>query len=282
METKESSLVLLNLNEFWASVDGQRQDITLEFLGHIKRLFLSQDSIFILIFGRRGTGKTDLALLLAELTYYQGIVKHIATNTRILDSNFPIDKIDNLQDLDYWGQKRKGRKLFVFDEIADAMSRRRPMASLSVELIKKFNKLRKHKLSVVATTISKEVLDKAAMSRDLLDATYRKVWKPKTNPQIYKIAYYDNFLNGESITFGDLPPTSVDFDSWDGSEFSEKPTQTKRAFKDKDMEIVSRWANGETYKDLGVHPQQLTRAKKKIIRILIDNYFHASRNKGSG
>ena len=282
METKEHTLVLVNLSEFWDSIDGQRQDLTYEFIGHIKRIFRSQDSIFILIIGRRGTGKTDLALLISEIAYGQNIIKHVSTNTKILRSNFPIDKIDNLQDLDYWGQKKKGRKIFIFDEIADAMSRRRPMAALTVELIKKFNKLRKHKLSIIATTISKDVLDKAAMARDLLDATYRKEWKPLGNKQIYKIAYYDNFLNGESITFGDLPPTSVHFDSWDGSEFSEKPKESKIEFKDKDMELVYRWAKGETYTELGVHPQQLTRAKKKIIPILIDNYLHASHNKGSG
>lgn len=279
---KETTLVLVNLNEFWASIDGRREDITYEFIAHIKRLLRSQDSVFVLIIGRRGTGKTDLALLIAEIAYLENIVYNVSTNTKILNSSFPIEHIDNLQDLDYWGQTKKGRKLFIFDEIADAMSRRRPMASLTVELIKKFNKLRKHKLSIIATTISKDVLDNAAMARDLLDAVYRKEWKPKGNPQIYKIAHYDNYLNGESVTLGDLPPTSVHFDSYDSSPFSEKPIESKRAFKDKDMELIYLWSKGATYKELGVHPQQLTRAKKKIIPILIESYLHASHNKGSG
>lgn len=270
------------LNEFWLLVDGIRPDISDYFVDHLRRLFVTQDSVFVLVVGRRGSGKTDLALLISEIAFGQKWIKNVATNTFIIETPFPIEKVDNLQDLDYWGQTKKGRKLFVFDEIADAMSRRRPMASLTVELIKKFNKLRKHKLSVIATTIDESVLDKSAMAQSLLDAVYHKEWRPKGNPQIYKIAYYDNFLNGESLTWGDIPATSVKFDSFDSSPFTEKPIQAKTEFKDKDMELVYRWSQGETYEQLGVHPQQLTRAKRKIIPILIESYLHASHNKGIG
>ena len=154
--------------------------------------------------------------------------------------------------------------------------------SRDVELIKKFNKLRKHKLTIIATTISESVLDKAAMDNDLLDAIFRRPFFNDTNPQKCKIAYYRNLLNGRKLKLMGIPATSVHFDSWDASPFSEKPLEQKRAFNDKDMELVYRWAKGETYAQLGVHPQQLTRAKKKIIPILIDSYLHASHNKVRG
>ena len=53
-------------------------------------------------------------------------------------------------------------------------------------------------------------------------------------------------------------------------------------FKDKDMELVYRWAKGETYKELGVHKQRLTRAKRKIIKFFIENQRHMSHNKERG
>lgn len=257
-------------------IEKKRQDIKPGFYDFVNKLFSHQISVFILILGRRGTGKTDFALLLAELAYALGIIKHVATNTKVFDSPFPIEHIDNLQDLEYWGKTNTGRKLFVFDEIADAMSRRRPMAALTVELIKKFNKLRKHKLSIASTTISEDVLDNAAMNRDLLDAVFRRPYFNEGNPNKCKKAYYVNTLNGRKKRFNKIPKTSVHFDSWDASPFTDKPIIVKPEFKDKDMELIYRWSKGETYEQLGVHPQQLTRAKKKIIPILIDAYLHGS------
>lgn len=230
-----------------------------------------QDSTFVLILGRRGTGKTALALLIAEILYNLGLVRHISTNTKIYNSAFPIKHIDNLEDLEYWGKTNKGRKVFIFDEIADAMSRRRPMAHLTVELIKKFNKLRKHKLSIVGSTISDSVLDSAAMDNDLLDAVFRKVFFPKNHPQSCKIAYYTNFLNGDEIQITDIPNTSIDFDSWDASPFSERPKIDKRQFKDEDMRLVYEWAQGKSSKDLGLHPMQIHRKLKKILNYFFEN-----------
>ena len=265
------------MGQFYAvTLNEQRADIKPSFIEFVKKLLSSQISVFILILGRRGTGKTDFALLLSEIAYDIGIIKYVATNTKVFDSPFPIEHIDNLQDLEYWGKTNTGRKLFVFDEIADAMSRRRPMAALTVDLIKKFNKLRKHKLSIISTTISEDVLDNAAMNRDLLDAVFRRPYYNDGNPQKYKKALYFNLLNGKKKRYNNIPKTSVHFDSWDASPFTDKPQIVKAEFKDKDMELIYRWAKGETYEQLGVHPQQLTRARKKIIPILIDSYLHAS------
>lgn len=267
---------------FWDKVDGKRNDLAHNFILFVKRIFTIQISTFILILGRRGTGKTDLALLFAEILYRAHIIKYIATNTKIIDSPFPITHIDNLEDLDYWGQTKKGRKLFIFDEIADAMSRRRPMARLTVELIKKFNKLRKHKLSIIATTISDSILDSAAMDQDLLDAVFNRPFFPEKHPIKCKIAYYNNFLTGESITLEDLPKTSVDFDSWDSSPFTEKPMKTKAQFKDKDMQDVYEYSQGKTCKDLGLHPMQINRKVRKILQYFFEKHVHVSHNKGSG
>lgn len=260
------------LNQFFDLIEGKRYDISPDLITCIRKLFTAQDSTFGLILGKRGTGKTDKALLITEILKTLGIVRHVATNTKIYSSPFPIQHIDNLQDLDYWGANNKGRKVFVFDEIADAMSRRRPMAHMTVELIKKFNKLRKHKLSIVGTTISESVLDSSATDQDLIDFVFNCVWFPKGHSQARKIAHYNNLLTGESITWEGFPRTSVDFDSWDSSPFTETPSISKQQFKDEDMKIVYEWANGKTAKQLDLHPMQLNRKTRKIMKYLFEIY----------
>lgn len=230
-----------------------------------------QESTFVIVFGRRGTGKTALGLLIAEILFMLGIVKHVATNTKIYNSAFPIAQIDNLEDLKYWAQNNRGRKIFIFDEIADAMSRRRPMAHLTVELIKEFNKLRKHKLSVIGCTISENVLDSAAMDNDLLDAVFRKVFFPLHHPLSRKIAQYTNLLTGDEMRIEKIPNTSIDFDSYDASPFTERPKIDSRQFKDEDMRLVYEWVNGATGKDLGLHPMQINRKVKKILKYFFEN-----------
>ncbi|MHC3128735.1 MAG: ATP-binding protein [Candidatus Bathyarchaeota archaeon] len=267
---------------FWFRIEGKREDISPALIRFLVKLFTLQTSTFIIIFGRRGTGKTDLGLLIIEILYRIGIIKHVSTNTKILDSPFPIKEITNLEDLKYWGENNRGRKLFLFDEIAKAMPRRRPMSRLNVELINKFQVLRKHKLSVVATTINEDILDSMAMRDDTLDARFIKKFFPSGHKLKCKIAYFRHLLTDEEITLTDLPSTSVKFDSWDSSPFTEKPLSTKPVFKDKDMELVYRWALGETYKELGVHRQKLTRAKRKIIKFFIENQRHMSHNKERG
>lgn len=261
----------INLGDAFQVMEGKRADINPEFAKVIKRLFVMQDSTFVIVFGRRGTGKTALALLTVEILYNLGLVKHVATNTKIYDSPFPIKHIDNLEDLRYWAKTNYGRKIFIFDEIADAMSRRRPMAHLTVELIKQFNKLRKYKLSITGTTISKSVLDSAAMDHDLLDAVFDKPFFPKNHPLACKIAHYTNFLTGEELTIEDLPNTTVNFDSYDASPFTEKPKINPRKFKDEDMRLVYEWAQGKTGKALGLHPMQLNRKVRKILCHFFEN-----------
>ena len=63
------------------------------------------------------------------------------------------------------------------------------MSKLNVDLINKFQVLRKHKLSLVATTINEEILDSMAMKDDTLAAVFDKPFYPEGHPKKGKIAY---------------------------------------------------------------------------------------------
>lgn len=148
------------------------KQVTKDFSDFIVHLFRRQISAFIIILGRRGTGKTDLSLLVAEILVSKGVVDHVASNIKIYDSPFPITEVTSLEGLKKWAKETGGVKLFLFDEIGKGMTRRRPMASLNVNLIHQFNILRKYKLSIVATTINEQYVDNAILGQDILDGYF--------------------------------------------------------------------------------------------------------------
>ena len=94
----------------------QLEQLNSEFIDIIKHLFVRGTSAFLIIFGRRETGKTDFSLLIAEILHERSIIEHFATNIKIYNPPFPIQHITNLDDLRLWAKDTPGKKLFIFDE----------------------------------------------------------------------------------------------------------------------------------------------------------------------
>jgi len=230
------------------------------FLAFIKHIFIRQLSSFLIVFGRRQSGKTDFALFIAECLYHLGIVKHIATNIKTFDSHIPIDHVISLQHLKSWCIEKKGRKLFVFDEVGKALRRRTPMASLSVKLIDELQILRKHKLSILAITPNEKYIDRVALGSDILDGYFEK---PDFKNQ--KIALYIDFLESYAHTFFDIPATTIGFDTYDSAPFTEF-SKEKPKFKDEDTAKIWDWANGKKISELGLARTQFHRILKKFLR----------------
>jgi len=227
----------------------------------IKYLFTRGTSAFIIIFGRRETGKTDFALLIAETLWKEGIIKNFATNIKIYESPFPITRIDNLDDLTLWCKNTRGKKLFIFDEFGKAMRRRSPMSSLNIKLIDHFQILRKYKLSTIAITVNEKFVDNVALGSDILDGAFLK-----PNYKNQKIALYRDYLEFFTKSIKEIPGTSVDFDTWDVAPFKEYGVKLKPKFKDEELEVVWDWSHGKTAKDLGLHSMKLHRILKKYCK----------------
>jgi len=241
------------------------------FLTFIAYLFKRGTSAFIIILGRRETGKTDFALLIAEILASKGIIKHFATNIKIYNAPFIIRHVTNLDDLREWSEETKGPKLFIFDEFGKSMRRRSPMSSLNVQLIDEFQILRKHKLSVIAITVNEKYADTAVLGSDVLDGYFSK-----PNYKNQKVAIYVDLLEGFSKGITGIPPTSIDFDTWDVAPFREHGKDAKPKFKDKDLNILWEWSHGKTYKDVGLHKMQINRLVRKFIRQTLEKTFHKS------
>lgn len=230
-----------------------------------------QPSNIMLVVGRRGTGKTSKMLSAMEILNQYKVVENFATNTFIKHSEFPIEEITNLDDLKSWAKNGTGKKLFGFDEIGGALARRTPMSSLNIKLLKEFQRIRKYKLSTIATTISEDFVDNAMLGEQILDGVMRcPNWN---NP---KIALYDDFLENFSRNFGGIRNTSIEFDTWDSAPFEEHGQSLKPQFKDRDVQALWNLTHGKTIKEEGLHPQQVARLWRNFVKRVLESEYHTS------
>lgn len=198
-----------------------------------------------------------------------------ATNVKVFDSPFPIEHIDNLEDLDYWASTVYGRKIFLLDEAGRTMRRRTPMSSLNVKWLDDMQILRKYKLSIIFVTPHEKYMDSGALGSDILDAV---IVKPNfKNP---KIALYKDILEDFGLSLYDVPRTKVNFDTWDTATFKKNSVKRKPKFKTKELQNLWDWSHGGTYKTLGIHPQTLNRITRKFIKEALERDFHSSQNIG--
>lgn len=242
-----------------------------EFLDLIRKLFNRGTSAFIIIFGRRETGKTDMGLLIAEILYALGIIQEFATNIKIYESPFPIKHITNLDDLRLWSKDTSGRKLFLFDEYGKAFRRRSPMSSLNVKLIDDLQVLRKFKLSTVAMTVDEKYIDNSSLGEDVLDGVFIKF-----NYKNPKVAFYKDLLEDYTKRIIGIPRTSLKFDTYDVAPFREHGDRAKPAFKERDLAVLWDLTHGKTSEELGLHGQQVSRLWRKFVKEVLEREHNVS------
>ena len=233
--------------------------LKLAFVKLILHLFKRQTSNYYIVYGRRGSGKTDFALLIAEIT--KSVFKAVATNVKIYKTPFEIERITNLDDLKAWSRRFPGRKLYLLDEIGKSISRRRPMSKINIDMINELQVIRKHKLSLIATTIDETCTDSSVIQPSHVDGVFTK-----PNFKNPKIAYFNDYLGNKSLPLTNLPRTSIHFDTWDSAPFTIHGEIKKPAFKSEQLSKLWDWSQGATYKEIGWHPQQLNRVVRKFVK----------------
>ena len=209
-------------------------------------------------------------MLIAEILNKFKIVSNFAGNIKVYSSPFNFQRITNLDDLRFWCENTKGRKLFILDEAGKSLRRRTPMSSLNIKLLDQLQILRKFKLSLILIAPHEKYLDSATLGSDVLDA---RITKNDLNP---KVALYVDTFHNIPIEFYDIPRTSIKFDTWDIAPFTEHGPKQKPKFKDRDLEILWDWSHGASYKKLGLHPMQINRLCRKFIRETLEERVHSS------
>jgi len=231
-------------------------------------LFRERTSVCIFIKGRRGTGKTDLGLLIGEVLLGKEIIKEetFATNVAVYPSS-PIKPayINALDDLEYWAANTYGKKLYVFDEFGKIMRRRSPMSSINLALMDQLQVLRKYKLSLILIAPQENYVDNASLGSDVLDAV---IDKPNFKNQ--KVALYTDLLENNSFRFVDIPRTSIKFNTDDQAVF--KLTSGKKTnFKEEDKNTLWKWAvDDATIESLGLHRETFNRKVKRFVKDVLE------------
>lgn len=228
----------------------------------ILRTFNRAISIFVVIYGKRGSGKTDFGLLIAEILFKFGLIKTFASNIKIHETSkeMEIKHITNLEDLTSWCENYPFRKLFIFDEAGKSYRRRSAMSKFNIEMLDKLQILRKYKLSIIMITPNPRYIDSTSFGSDVLDGVFIKA-----NPNNQKILNYVDETLSEPEMYNEIYPTSIKFDTWDIAPFTLNAPFVKPIFKDKDLEILYKWAKGELVENLGIQYIQLHRIQRKFI-----------------
>lgn len=170
---------------------------------------LNLDGFIFFIEGRKGKGKTNLALLLAEICFAYNYRKHIATN--IKTESFYIEQITNYPDLEYWLKNRHGKKLFILDESGKHIARMAFMTTQNKSFMDLLQLIRHYDCGFIGIAPSSKRIDSGFLNTDILDAKIKKT--------ALTIAKVTDYFNGCAYFIHDLPKTSIKHNDKDLADF---------------------------------------------------------------
>jgi hypothetical protein len=171
---------------------------------------LNLDGFIFFIEGRKGKGKTNLALLIAEICKAFNYRPHIATN--IKTESFFVEHITNFPDLEEWLKRKNGKKLFILDESGKHIARMGFMSSQNKSFMDILQLIRHYDGGFIGIAPSQKRIDSGFLNTDILDAQIKKI-------TLTTAKVMDNFI-GECYFLNDLPRTSIKHSSKDLAEFS--------------------------------------------------------------
>lgn len=223
-------------------------------------------STCIVIFGTRGSGKTNFSLKIAEtLERYQEIPLH-ATNIKIVKSPFSIERIVDLETLEYWGKLSKERKLFIFDEAGKSVRKRTPMSGMNVRMLDNLQIMRKYQMSIIIITPDERYIDSTFLGEDLLDYIVEKpYWDNQKIGDIY------NCRTRTRERFFDIPSTSIQFDTNDIATFTQYAPKKRLLYKDADKQFLWDWTHGLLPSPLpDCQRKRLERVRRNFIKNILE------------
>jgi hypothetical protein len=246
----------------------QRPQTPLTFRKVLWRLF--HKPAIVLIGGTWKVGKTDFSLYIAERLVKAGLVTEVASN---IDTSGTYQYITDLLTLKQWLYSNNRLKLFILDEANEHLPNTGSMTKKSVgtkSIIPQISKAH-GRMIIVGHNLMK-------IDATMLDETWcRGIFFKRS---LKNATVISNLLERD-FNVVDIPPTKVPFDPYVLAPFTERSTG-KFWFKDKDMQLIQRWAYGETCKDLGMHKMELHRMLISYVKNSLENQIHDSQQYSVG
>lgn len=171
---------------------------------------LNLDGFVFFIEGNKGKGKTNFALLIAQICYTYKYRVHIASN--IKTESYMMEYINNYPDLENWLKAKNGKKLYILDESGKHIAKMAFMSGQNKNFMNILQLIRHYDGGFIGIAPSTKRVDSGLLNTDILDAKITKI--TLTTAKI--VDYFNNccyFLN-------DLPRTSILHSSKDLAVFS--------------------------------------------------------------
>lgn len=244
----------------------------------IKAMFHKRyHSVFWAILGPNQSGKTDMALWLAEETFKQDLFYAYCGNIESLEgSPFKYTFINDLETLKEFCMMlnpdpyKKGLKriLFLGDEMGEWAPKDQPW--LNVKLIKEMQKVRKYGLSMIGMGISR--VDSRILNPKHFHGRIDKIGKNRQD----RAMIYD-WLNNKKGKIYEIPRTTIKFNTWDSSYFyMERQIDNLTDIPlNVDHELVKRYLEQGSFSIEGHHPQEVKRA---VLAVLDYHFKHCLPN----
>ena len=189
-------------------------------LKEVVHTLFSHSAPIIVIFGRLDSGKTDLALLLAQKMLEYDMVKKVATNIKIEDDSIFRDKFErvtSVEKLKIWLEEdKRTHKLFILDECGENIDARNPMGRINKEIRYVGFKVRKYRQKMILIIQRIKDLESTFRSDELTLAKIKKLGKTRA------IIISDLFVgrwNTDTVFLNDIPKTKINFDTYDVAPF---------------------------------------------------------------
>lgn len=193
------------------AIQTQRQTYSRALGSLVRRLFGQWKYPVIVICGNPETGKTDAALLLAEIAKKEGVLHHFASNIQTYGQG---ERITSLEEADYWFKNQTGTKCYILDEAGVHDDSRNPLSLLNRNIRHEVFLVRKFKGHIIF--ILQDIADLDTWkSSDLTGAIIKKKVSDGHFSALIKTKLVEDLLS-----FDEWPKTSIPYDTLDIAPFT--------------------------------------------------------------
>lgn len=229
---------------------------------------MNHSSAVIVIDGKRGDGKTDFSLKLADGAFNDECISSMASNIETYDDP-RFQHITNLPDLEYYLKWNKGRKLYIMDEAGQALPASRWMSSLNVKILGIIQLIRHFHARLIFIAPSKKFIDRHLQYTEIMDAHITK-----NNQQI---ATVKNYLTNDKYTLFDVQATSIRFSQVPTYFTLDKPLKLDK-LNEWEKDLYAYAMEGKSFKKIaeetGRHPIQVKRVLVKFGKHYFEKLKH--------
>lgn len=212
----------------------------------------------IFVVGRHGRGKTDFALLIAELLFDHSVIKKFSSNIMIFDpKGYDYSHVTNLWRLQQWLYPKRVHKLFILDEAGINIDRRNPLGKVNRQIRYIGFLVRKFRGKLIFISQRSKDIESTFSDTDIWLGTFRKLSKREA-------ILIDN-LHADPCYISDIPATSLKFDSYDIAPFSIEPSFDEHEAKTEDQAIYFDWLNHGNYSKTSRKYKKHVQEVKRIV-----------------